>query len=359
MRHSRLTVVSLVAALVLLAPGGAATQEGDPPDLTFLARSDDPADALAAGAVAGAFTAPLLVTPPDALAAPVAEALQALDPELVILVGGVVALAEQVEADVQALGLETRRVFGATRIETAIAVNALLEEFSPPGGPPGPAGADGAQGPTGAAGPSGPPATPARSGPPATPARSGPPATPAGRDHRRHRPGRDHRRHRPVGATGAPAPRVRPGAAARGPTGAAARRVPLAPPARRVRLAPRAAGPPARLARRAPARSSRTAPALQRSRPPSPLACQTRSRRSASGTRRTASSPGRASSTRRSVRTWRSRCPATAPSPACRVLQPRDRSDPDRHDRRPHGAAFTSPRPPTTPSPRCRGRSSP
>lgn len=162
----RYLAVVLLVVLTLLIPGYVAGQE-EPPDLAFVARSDDPADALAAGAVAGAFRAPLFVTSQDALAAPVADALTALTPDLVIVVGGVVALAEQVENDVSNLGLETRRVFGATRIETAIAVSALLEEFpfpsapggvpGPPGaqGPAGPAGEDGAPGPAGPTGPAG------------------------------------------------------------------------------------------------------------------------------------------------------------------------------------------------------------
>ena len=335
----------LVAALVLFAPGGAAAQDDDAPDLAFLARSDDPADALAAGAVAGAFTAPLLVTPPDALAAPVAEALQALDPELVIVVGGVDALAEQVEADVQALGLDTRRVFGADRVETAIAVSALLEEFSPPGGPPGPAGADGAQGPAGADGPSGAPGADGAQGPTGPVGATGDTGAVGA-----------------TGDTGAVGPRATP--ARSGRTGRHRRRsarpvptawrVPLAPPVPTV--------PPVRPATRglrAPPRSSPTAPVRRWSRPPSPAACQG-----------TVAAIGFGNSTNGISVTGRLHrrdvdpehgvldAPGRHRHQRVGVLQPHERAGPDRHDRRRPRCSSTSPRPPTTPSPRCRGRSS-
>lgn len=166
-RRTRAVVVAVGMVVALLVPQAVVAQD-DQVELAFLARADEPIDALGASAVAGALGAPLLVTDPERLSENVGLALAGLDPGLVILVGGVEALSDAVEADVRALGLTTRRVGGATRVETAEAVAALLQEFPPadgmpgpegpagPQGDPGPAGPPGPQGPAGPAGPTGP-----------------------------------------------------------------------------------------------------------------------------------------------------------------------------------------------------------
>lgn len=88
-----------------------------------VAREDDPADALTGSALAGTHDAPLLLTPPDGLPEHVAVELQRLAPERVLLLGGPVALSQQVARDVRALGISTvRRVQGETRHGTAVDV---------------------------------------------------------------------------------------------------------------------------------------------------------------------------------------------------------------------------------------------
>lgn len=126
--------VALAAGLAAAYPRAAVSDEGsgddaDLPRLAFLARNDVAFDALAAGPVAGVFGAPLLLTPSSRLTPVAAEQLQQLDPDLVVLAGGEAALSSQVEAEVQALGFETRREAGAGRDETAARIAGLLEEF--------------------------------------------------------------------------------------------------------------------------------------------------------------------------------------------------------------------------------------
>jgi hypothetical protein len=97
--------------------------------LVFLARADNPVDALGAGAVAGTLGAPVLLTGSARLDAAAAEALQTIRPDLVVLAGGTGALSAQVEADVAALGLAVRRVAGSGRTQTAAAVAAFAAEL--------------------------------------------------------------------------------------------------------------------------------------------------------------------------------------------------------------------------------------
>ncbi len=133
MRVSRGWIVGLVIGLVLgLTAGfGVAQQGGEPPlpEVAFLATAANFPDALAASAVAGAMGAPVLLTGRTSLAAAAGAALDDLQPDLVVLTGGTAALSEQVEADVQALGLATRRVAGPGRIETAEQLAAFAVEL--------------------------------------------------------------------------------------------------------------------------------------------------------------------------------------------------------------------------------------
>ena len=86
-----------------------------------LTRSDLFPDALAGTPLAVAEDAPLLLTPSDDLDGEVADELQRVLPEggTVHLLGGPVALSEDVADDVEALGYETVRYGGANRFETA------------------------------------------------------------------------------------------------------------------------------------------------------------------------------------------------------------------------------------------------
>lgn len=92
------------------------------------------ADAIAAGPLAYGEQLPLLLTTPDRLNE-TTRILLTRDlsnlVEQVILVGGAAALAPQVQADLEALGIVVRRVSGSNRQETAVEVFKFAElEFS-------------------------------------------------------------------------------------------------------------------------------------------------------------------------------------------------------------------------------------
>ncbi len=88
----------------------------------LIATDADFADALSAGAVQGLLDAPLLLTAPQTLSPETAAEITRLGAESAIVFGGTEAVSTAVEAQLQGLGLTTERVMGATRIETAVAV---------------------------------------------------------------------------------------------------------------------------------------------------------------------------------------------------------------------------------------------
>ena len=77
------------------------------------------ADALVAGPLAARAGLPVLLTPQAELHAGVAEFLMNSGVERVVLMGGTAALSADVETAIEALGIETDRIAGATRFETA------------------------------------------------------------------------------------------------------------------------------------------------------------------------------------------------------------------------------------------------
>jgi hypothetical protein len=101
-----------------------------------LARGDEPsgfADALAGTPLAVDRDAPLLITLPDRLLpATEAEIVRVLPSgATVYLLGGEQALAPEIEQRIRELGFTTERVYGQTRIETAVAIARELGEPEP------------------------------------------------------------------------------------------------------------------------------------------------------------------------------------------------------------------------------------
>lgn len=94
----------------------------------LLTRGDEFADALASGPIQGVLNAPLLTTARDALDEDVAHELDRLRVQHVVVLGGEEVVGAGVVADVEATGRTVERVFGATRLETAVA---LRERFLP------------------------------------------------------------------------------------------------------------------------------------------------------------------------------------------------------------------------------------
>lgn len=138
-----LTFAVLAAAIAVLAPGPAGASEverlagdhriataarlaerthPDDADVVVLARADEHADALAAGPLAAARDAPLLLTTADGLHPRTAAQITRLEPRLVILAGGQSALPTELVDELHAAGAEmVGRAGGDTRFETAVA----------------------------------------------------------------------------------------------------------------------------------------------------------------------------------------------------------------------------------------------
>ena len=129
----RLLSLLAVAALLLTLGGGAvALTRGTGPDrVAFLARADNPVDALAASSVAAQLGGVVLLTDRAALSPEAAGGLTSFDPDLVVLAGGAAALSPEVEAAVTELGFATQRVAGDSRLSTAGAIAAFLADHDP------------------------------------------------------------------------------------------------------------------------------------------------------------------------------------------------------------------------------------
>lgn len=92
-------------------------------------------DALAAGGIVFAKHFPQLLAEPDALPSTTAAALSALGVQHVVLTGGTAALSGAVEQQVQALGMTTERIAGATRWDTAVALaDTAIDRYGVPAG---------------------------------------------------------------------------------------------------------------------------------------------------------------------------------------------------------------------------------
>ncbi len=123
----------LIALLVAGASWGgmrAAIAAVDPeplPSVAFLARADNPVDALSAGPIAAQLGAPIFLTFPDELGADARDALAVLKPDVIVLAGGPAALSETVEGQVEDLlpDATVLRKAGETRTSTAVALNEL------------------------------------------------------------------------------------------------------------------------------------------------------------------------------------------------------------------------------------------
>ena len=112
--NRRLTAIE--ASRADFADGAAST--------VVLARDDVFADALAGTPLAVAGDGPLLITPPTGLTDEVLAEIERVLPEgnEVLVLGGEKALAGAVDAELRAAGYEPRRIHGATRYETSVAI---------------------------------------------------------------------------------------------------------------------------------------------------------------------------------------------------------------------------------------------
>lgn len=88
--------------------------------IVLIGRDNVFADSLSSGGLQGILDAPLLLNPVTHLADQTKAALDRLQPEEVIILGGPVAQSPAVEAELKQLGWNVSRVAGPTRVETAI-----------------------------------------------------------------------------------------------------------------------------------------------------------------------------------------------------------------------------------------------
>jgi putative cell wall-binding protein len=95
-------------------PGGA--------PVVYVATGANYPDALSAGPAAALAGGPLLLTPPDTLPASVADAIGALDPATIVIVGGTASVSVAVENELRALAPSVVRLAGADRFEASRAI---------------------------------------------------------------------------------------------------------------------------------------------------------------------------------------------------------------------------------------------
>lgn len=88
----------------------------------ILTRGDDFADALAGTPLAHAKGAPILLTKPKQLPQATREEIERLGAREIIILGGPGAVAEEIGTQLEEMGLQVVRIYGATRYETAAAV---------------------------------------------------------------------------------------------------------------------------------------------------------------------------------------------------------------------------------------------
>lgn len=101
-------------------------------EAVVLARGDAFPDALAGGPLASHVQGPLLLTRPDTLPAEVLTEIQRVLPpdRLVYLLGGTSSISATVQSQLQLAGFTTKRLSGANRYETAIAIAEELPDTS-------------------------------------------------------------------------------------------------------------------------------------------------------------------------------------------------------------------------------------
>ena len=117
-----------VATAVAVSQAG---WEDDSADVALIATGDNFPDAVAAGALSAFRNAPILLVQGFSLADTVAEEVGRLGVSEAIILGGTNAVRAPVENALNDLGVDTRRLAGSNRFETAAAI---AEEAGAPGG---------------------------------------------------------------------------------------------------------------------------------------------------------------------------------------------------------------------------------
>ncbi|MGF3105058.1 S8 family serine peptidase [Rossellomorea sp. DUT-2] len=83
-------------------------------------------DSLAASPLASHLDSPILLVKNNQLSESVKEELKRLNPSHVLMIGGGNAISQDVENEIKNLSIETKRLFGVDRYETAVAINSVI-----------------------------------------------------------------------------------------------------------------------------------------------------------------------------------------------------------------------------------------
>ena len=101
----------------------------------YIARGDDFADAASVAGLAAYQQRPILLTPPNSLAAATSGALADLHASTATIIGGTSAVASSVQTALASSGVTVTRVSGATRYGTSAAVAGLAAAAGMSGAP--------------------------------------------------------------------------------------------------------------------------------------------------------------------------------------------------------------------------------
>ena len=132
--HARIRrIVVMTATLVLAVSMVVAVAAPNTTRYAFIARGDNPIDALAAAPIAGRLNSPVLLTPPTTLSDATRQGLLDRDPDVVIIAGGTAAVSDDVMAAIEQLlpDAQVLRVSGTSRYTTAQQLAALVATIDP------------------------------------------------------------------------------------------------------------------------------------------------------------------------------------------------------------------------------------
>lgn len=130
--ENRSETSALIAERIVADDGGINADIGSAfggDDTVIIARGDLPFDAVAGSALSYFGTHPILLTPPDELPESVNDALETIDADKAVILGGTAAVSADVEAEVEAAtGTDATRVEGDDRNATAANLGTALIE---------------------------------------------------------------------------------------------------------------------------------------------------------------------------------------------------------------------------------------
>lgn len=99
-----------------------ATQGWSQSDAVILGRGDIPVDALTGSVLAKKYNSPLLLTTSNNVPQTVLDKIKTLKPSTVYVLGGKVAISDDVIKQIQTTGTEVKRISGDTRYQTAVKI---------------------------------------------------------------------------------------------------------------------------------------------------------------------------------------------------------------------------------------------